>query len=409
MQHVLFALLLPTYVLLPGAPPAQLASRAAQRSRVGRPTTTRRRVVRRHSPRAGAGAGRYCDYVEGETRTAAAAFEALGVSRMVSNLAASSITAPNALQRSAYEPITSGRDCILHAWTAAASRLLSAAPESARCNEPRAAGAGALAVARARLPDPARRRERPRGHWAELGGRCGWRQPQPAARAHQEDAAAADRGDAGAGGRAGIRVEEAEAAARPPHCHREVDEALRVPHLDHTLKPSSRRRTAARCSSSSPRLCTRRRCAAWPPNCSPTRRCCCDSGRRSPPTPTPPMRTARARPPRRRVSARSCRWAQARRVRPRQSRAEARARAAPLRRRAARLCQLAVPRQARLRPAGRRTASWRRRCTAGRSARSVDVMRRLVDGRVRIGGDGDGRARPRHPRPHARSEPRAAD
>ena len=52
-------------------------------------------------------------------------FKALGVSLdlVVANIAEANITAPNALQRAAFAPIASGRDAILHAWTGSGKTL----------------------------------------------------------------------------------------------------------------------------------------------------------------------------------------------------------------------------------------------------------------------------------------------
>jgi len=66
-----------------------------------------------------------------EVRTDAArtegamSFEALGVSvpGVAANLAAANITAPNALQRATFGPISSGRDAIIHAWTGSGKTL----------------------------------------------------------------------------------------------------------------------------------------------------------------------------------------------------------------------------------------------------------------------------------------------
>ena len=60
------------------------------------------------------------DAAGGET-----SFDDLGVSeaKIVTNLAASKITSPNALQRSAFDPISSGRDTVLHAWTGSGKTL----------------------------------------------------------------------------------------------------------------------------------------------------------------------------------------------------------------------------------------------------------------------------------------------
>ena len=111
MQHVLFALLLPTYVLLPGAPPAQLrqprCAALACRQTDDDASVASYDDIRLEQVRVLADTA---TGIEGEDEDGGGAktFEALGVeSRMVSNLAASSITAPNALQRSAYEPIAS--------------------------------------------------------------------------------------------------------------------------------------------------------------------------------------------------------------------------------------------------------------------------------------------------------------
>ena len=55
----------------------------------------------------------------------AMSFEALGVSvpGVAANLAAANITAPNALQRATFGPISSGRDAIIHAWTGSGKTL----------------------------------------------------------------------------------------------------------------------------------------------------------------------------------------------------------------------------------------------------------------------------------------------
>ena len=47
----------------------------------------------------------------------------ISVSNVVANLAGSDITAPNALQRAAFPPIAAGRDTILHAWTGSGKTL----------------------------------------------------------------------------------------------------------------------------------------------------------------------------------------------------------------------------------------------------------------------------------------------
>ena len=55
----------------------------------------------------------------------AVSFDTLGitVAGVSANLAAANITAPNALQRSAFGPISSGRDAIIHAWTGSGKTL----------------------------------------------------------------------------------------------------------------------------------------------------------------------------------------------------------------------------------------------------------------------------------------------
>ena len=52
-------------------------------------------------------------------------FDGLGLTHPIvaANLAASNITAPNALQRAAFEPISAGRDTIIHAWTGSGKTL----------------------------------------------------------------------------------------------------------------------------------------------------------------------------------------------------------------------------------------------------------------------------------------------
>ena len=316
MQHVLFALLLPTYVLLPGAPPAQLrqprCAALACRQTDDDASVASYDDIRLEQVRVLADTA---TGVEGEDEDGGGAktFEALGVeSRMVSNLAASSITAPNALQRSAYEPIASGRDCILHAWTGSGKTLSFLLPLlsqlDATSREPQAlvlSPSRELAFQIQRVAESVLEGTG-LSSAAVVGGANPNRQLERIKKTRPQLIV-------GTPGRVGELAFEWKKLKLQRVRHiviDEVDEALRVPHLDHTLKLLESAQDGrplqlvfASATADTPAV---RRVAAQLLTNSPL---LLRPGRRSPPTPTPPMRTARARPPRRRVSARSCRWA----------------------------------------------------------------------------------------------------